>query len=140
MGFFLMTCDLYRLEQSPVEETVGGMEHVEGDGQVARGGSQKLGSAKDELGVLHQVNIALALKEIFQEQGDALHQKAVSKDEDHLAGSVGADREVTVVLLEDPNVDEELDDHLCSALLVNLLEAAHWQNFDASQAPHLWVP
>ena len=116
------------------------MEHVEGDGQVARGGSQKLGSAKDELGVLHQVNIALALKEIFQEQGDALHQKAVSKDEDHLAGSVGADREVTVVLLEDPNVDEELDDHLCSALLVNLLEAAHWQNFDASQAPHLWVP
>ena len=139
-GVFLMTCDLDRMEYSSVEETVGGIEHVEGGVQVAQGGSKQLDGANDELVVLHQVKAALALKEILQEQGDVLHQKTVSKDEDHAVVSVGAEREVTAALLEDPNVDEELDNHLCSTLLVNITEAPHQKNFDAAQVPHLWVP
>ena len=50
--------------------------------------------------MLHQVKAALALEELLQEQGDVLHQKTVSKDEDHAVVSVGAEREVTAALLE----------------------------------------
>ena len=113
---------------------------MEGDVQVAWGGLQQFDGAKDKLGVLHQVEVALDLEELLQEQGDVLHRKALSKDEYHASGRVGAEREVNSALLEDPNVDEELDNHLCSYLLVNLAEAANRKNFDAAQVPHLWVP
>ena len=135
-----MTCNLDRLKHSSVEETVGGMEHVEGYVQFAQGGLKQIGGAKDELGVLHQVKVALALEEILQEQGNVIDQKAVSKYEDQAVVSVGAEREVIAALFEDNNVDEELDNHLCSTLLVNIAEADHQKNFDAAQVPHLWVP